>query len=446
MILSLLLGCPAEDTGFPKPDWGADTADTAEAGPLEVTLTGPAATLDECESACFSVRTTRNGVPVNDVEVDVWSGDVVVGADLRTRQKGEAGGCADGLTVGTHTLTAIATLGTERATATATAVVKPFGYADGFIRSEDIVEEVPWTPTFERAPQNPVLPPGAADEWDSIGTIVPSVAPTRDGYVMWYAGTAEVDYILGAATSPDGVVWTKDADNPLLIPSDVEGDWRRYSTNSPMVLAFEGTWYVYYTGRREETSDLTIGLATGRDPTEVTDVADNPVFSWDASEEDWAGQAAAHPDVLINDAGWWEMWYSTGYHKVGYAYSPDGRSWKRYCHNPVLVGDPDLDYEAHAIKATEVVQLGDWYFTTYTAGATGGFTVGWAMSRDGLHWAHGQEPVLRAAEEPGTWESNSVLSAPVLVVGDELWMWYSGTGPTGSAVGLARASLDGFPE
>ena len=105
MILSLLLGCPAEDTGFPKPDWGTDTADTAEAGPLEVTLTGPAATLDECESACFSVLTTRNGVPVNDVEVDVWSGDVVVGADLRTRQKGEAGGCADGLTVGTHTLT-----------------------------------------------------------------------------------------------------------------------------------------------------------------------------------------------------------------------------------------------------------------------------------------------------------------------------------------------------
>lgn len=445
MIL-LLLACDPEDTGFPSPTWEDDTGDTGgPTGPLEVRITGPAAPLDECATACYSVTTTRGGVPVNDVEVDVWSGDVVLGADLMTRQKGTTGDCVDGLTVGTHTLTVVATLGTERATATATAVVRPFGYADGFIRSEAVVDEVPWTPTFEREPTNPVLPAGEAESWESIGTIVPSVAPTDDGYVMWYAGTAEVDYIIGAATSPDGIVWAKDADNPLLAQSDIEDDWRRYSTNSPMVLNHEGTWHVYYTGRRGETGDLTIGLATGDEPTEVRDVEENPVFSWDVSEEDWAGQAAAHPNVLVNDEGWWEMWYSTGYHKVGYAYSPDGRSWKRYCNNPVLVGDPDLEYEAHAVKATEVIKLGEWYVTTYTAGATGGFTVGWAMSRDGLHWAHGQEPVLSPPEEPGTWESNSVLSAPILVVGDELWMWYSGTGPTGSAVGLARASLEDFP-
>ncbi len=444
-MIPLLLACSSGDTGFPTPEWETG-ADTGPLTPLEVSITGPEVALDECESACFSVVTTRGGERVNDVEVDVWAGDVVLGADLITRQHGEAGSCADGLPVGTHTLTAIATLGTERATATTTATVKPFGYADGFVRSEAVVDEVPWAPEFVRDPANPVLPAGAADSWDSIGTIVPSVAATPEGYVMWYAGTAEVDYILGVATSPDGVVWTKDSDNPLLVPSEVEGDWRRYSTNSPMVLAYEGEWYVYYTGRKEETSDLTIGLAKGADPTEVTDIAENPVFSWNEEEEEWAGVAAAHPNVLVNDEGWWEMWYSTGYHKVGYAYSADGLSWTRYCHNPVLVGDPDLAYEAHAIKATEVVQLGDWYVTTYTAGATGAFTVGWAMSRDGLHWAHGEAPLLSPPEAAGTWESNSVLSAPILVVEDELWMWYSGTGPTGSAVGLARASLDGFPE
>jgi predicted GH43/DUF377 family glycosyl hydrolase len=445
-MMLLLLACPEADTGFPKPDWNTtDSGDTAAPGALEVTIVGPEAAIDECESACFSVTVTRDGAPVPDVEIDLWSGDTVVAADLLTRTRGEAGDCADGLSVGTHTVTAVATLGTEQATATTRTVVHAFGYADGFVRSEEIVDEVPWVPEFDREPRNPVLPPGEAGTWDSVGTIVPSVAKTADGFAMWYAGTADVDYVVGAATSPDGVVWTKDPGNPLLDVSGVEGDWRRYSTNSPMVLAQKGDWFVYYTGRREETSDLTIGLAVGNEPTEVKDVRDNPVFSWNEDESEWAGSAAAHPSVLVNDDGWWEMWYSTGYHKIGYAYSADGRAWTRYCHNPVLVGDPDLVFEAHAVKAAEVVKQGEWYMTTYTAGETGGFTVGWAMSRDGLHWARSEEPVLTPPDEPGTWESNSVLSAPIMVIDDTLWMWYSGTGQTGSAIGLAYASMEGFP-
>jgi hypothetical protein len=48
-------------------------------------------------------------------------------------------------------------------------------------------------------------------------------------------------------------------------------------------------------------------------------------------------------------------------------------------------------------------------------------------------------------DEPGTWESNSERSAPIMVIDDTLWMWYSGTGQTGSAIGLAYASMEGFP-
>lgn len=446
MIL-LLWACATDDTGFPLPDMpDDDTGETAAVGPLVVTSTAPTQPIDECAEACFAIEVTRDGAAVDDVTVDVWIGDDAIGADLQTREDGGTEACVSGLASGKHSVLVVARLGDEEARTVVSVEVKPFGWADGLTRDETVVTEVPWTPTFARYAGNPVLPPGEAGTWDEVGTIVPSVAPTDDGWVMWYAGTAEVDYIVGVATSPDGRVWTKDLRNPIFAGDGVEGSWRRYSTNSPMVLQGADGWYMYYTGRSEETGNLTIGLAVGDDPVHVEDVPENPVFEWTDEESGWAGSAVAHPSVIAREDGWWEMWYSTGYHKVGYAYSPDGYTWNRYCKNPVFEGDAEyLAWEANQVKATEVVQLNGWYYMTYTAGDTGAFTVGWAASRDGLHWARAEKPVLVPPETPGTWESNSVLSAPIAVVGDELWMWYSGTGATGSAVGFATASLAEAP-
>lgn len=443
-----LWACATEDTGFPQPDMpdSADSADTAATAPLALSATGPERPVDECAEVCLSILAARGGVGVDDVEVDVWLGDDALAADLETRADGTVEACVAGLAPGVHEVLVVATAGDESVSTTAAFEVRPFGWVDGLVRDDTPVDEVPWTPQFTRYAGNPVLPPGPEGSWDAEGTIVPSVARTPDGWVMWYAGTAVEDYIVGVATSPDGLSWTKDPANPLFIGDGVEGSWRRYSTNSPMVLEADGAWWMYYTGRAEETGNLTIGVATGSSPVDLVDVPENPVFSWTEAESSWAGSAVAHPSVLVNEEGWWEMWYSTGYHRVGYAYSADGLTWNRYCHNPVFEGDPDaLAWEANQVKATEVIRWNGWYYMTYTAGETGAFTVGWAASRDGLRWARADKPVLTPPETPGTWESNSVLSAPIVVVGDELWMWYSGTGPTGSAVGFASASLAEAP-
>ncbi|GDX83329.1 hypothetical protein LBMAG42_51400 [Deltaproteobacteria bacterium] len=441
----LLLACSTGDDSYPLPTPADSAADTAPTGPLVMTLTPPIKAVDECQEACITARVTREGEPVNGALVDIWVGDKVFGADATTRGDGEAQVCGTGFDVGMHDVTATAELGIELATATTSFELRPFGWTDGFIRDDTPVTEIPWTPQFSRYQADPVLPPGPEGSWSGLGTIVPSVARTDDGWVMWYAGTSAVDYVVGAATSPDGVIWTEAPGNPLLNPDGIEGSWLRYSTNSPMVIEHDGTWYVYYTGRMEETGNLNIGLATGPDPIHVEDVPVNPVFSWTPEEESWSGQAVAHPSVTINEDGWWEMWYSTGYHKIGYAYSADGLSWSRYCKNPVFEGDMVNTWETNQVKANEVVLHNGWYMMTYTGGDTGAFRVGWAMSRDGLHWARSPEPALTVPDEPGTWESNSVLSAPMVVVGDELWMWYSGTGIYGSAVGLAKASLEGAP-
>ncbi|MSQ01376.1 MAG: hypothetical protein EXR71_05710 [Myxococcales bacterium] len=446
-MIALWFGCATDDTGFPQPVMpGDDTVDTSPAGPLAIAATGPVVAVDECAEVCFSVVVTRDGQGVDDALVDVWIGDRAFGADVPTGRDGTASICGVGLDVGVHEALVTATLDLESATTRTAATVAAFGWADGFERDVTPVDTLPWTPRFVRYAGNPVLPPGEAGTWDEVGDIVPSVARTDDGWVMWFAGTAAVDYIVGVATSLDGINWTKDPRNPLYSGDGIEGSWRRYSTNSPMILEHDGSWFMYYTGRSEETGNLNIGLAVGEDPSSVIDVPENPVFSWTEEESTWAGQAVAHPSVLVREDGWWEMWYSTGYHRIGYAYSPDGYTWSRYCKNPVFEGDQDrLDWETNQVKANEVLRHDGWYYMTYTAGDTGAFTVGWAMSRDGIHWVRAGEPVFTAATEAGTWESSSVLSAPIVVVGDELWMWYSGTGATGSAVGLAIAPLAGAP-
>ena len=216
-----------------------------------------------------------------------------------------------------------------------------------------------------------------------------------------------------------------------------------------MIVADGEGWRVYYAGRAEDSRDITIGMAMGLEPDVVVDYPGNPVFEWSESEVSWAGQAVGHPAILRHPDGHWEMRYSTGLHKLGYAYSMDGLDWKRWCRNAVMTGETGDSWESHQLKAADVILHDGWYLMAYTGGVRGSFRIGWAMSRDGLNWTRATDPVLRPALEPGTWESSAVTGPSLWADGGTLRMWYGGSGLTGSANGLATASLpaslDGVP-
>lgn len=463
-LLLLLFAC---DGGDPKDSTGdtsesgdtsqtGDTSETGEPAGLAVTLVSPTADVpaDECDEVCFVARVEREGAAVEgatvSIEVEGW-GFVGYGA---TDAAGELTACASGLPLGTTSWVAAATDGADEAVAFGEVALEPFGWKYGLDRSLEPVDAVPWTPTFSRDAANPVLAAGAEGEFDDVGTLLASVAvDPAGGYAMWYAGQAETagDYLIGHASSPDGVAWTRSGmSDDISWPTEVEGEWKAYATNSPMVVFQDDEWRVYYTGRAEETGNLTIGLATSTqwaaengqagDSFHVADVPTNPVFSWIEEDTDWAGEAVAHPAVVYAE-GLWHLWYSTGRHRIGYAISEDGLAWERYCGGAVLEGDGH-GWDTNRVKAAEVVYWQGWYLMTYTGGDTGAFQVGWAMSRDGIRWAKAEDPVLTNGTA-GTWEGSSVLSGGMLVDEDAgtLRMWYGGTGMTGSAVGLATAPL-----
>ncbi len=79
---------------------------------------------------------------------------------------------------------------------------------------------------WEKHPDNPVLTPGSPGEWDEDCISPSSVIYYDSTYHMWYTSGRfdTIPHRIGHATSPDGITWTKDTNNPVL---DVgpEGDW-----------------------------------------------------------------------------------------------------------------------------------------------------------------------------------------------------------------------------
>jgi hypothetical protein len=75
------------------------------------------------------------------------------------------------------------------------------------------------------AESDPVLMPGAADEWDDVFVHQPRVVITPEGWVMSYrsAQPGGIDKGYGFATSQDGIVWERYANNPYLLDDAVRG-------------------------------------------------------------------------------------------------------------------------------------------------------------------------------------------------------------------------------
>ncbi len=142
----------------------------------------------------------------------------------------------------------------------------------------------PWT--FDASP---ALAPDAG-AWDEGGVQRPTVVRTADGYFMYYVGLDTNNTgMIGLATSPDGVRWTKH-DDPA-------------TTETPFALS-------------------------------------DPV--WTAAQTGWADVATLkYPRILVTPDGWVLFYHaassSDGTHsRIGVAISSDGVTWRQLQEQPVL--------------------------------------------------------------------------------------------------------------
>ena len=144
--------------------------------------------------------------------------------------------------------------------------------------------------------------------------------------------------------------------------------------------------------------------------------APNRLFAQEANE--WVkyennpvlgGELGVCFDVtLIQENGLYKMWFSwRAKHSMGYTESVDGVHWKE----PVVVLAPcDSGWEK-LVNRSSVVHKGELYYMWYTGQTDTTSQIGFATSKDGIHWTRQSDKPVLTAEAP--WEKVAVMCPDV---------------------------------
>ncbi|NOY58441.1 MAG: glycosylase [Calditrichaeota bacterium] len=240
---------------------------------------------------------------------------------------------------------------------------------------------------FKPYENNPVFTGTGRDTWDRTIRERGYILKEGNIYSMWYTGYNEDreddTRYLGYATSPDGINWTRYADNPIYKKSWVEDmivvkyegvyymfaegkndiahwltstdkiHWKEQGPlnirqrdgspispgpyGTPTVWIENGKWYLFY-----ERNDLGIWLATSVDHKIWTNVQDDPVLKMGPEKYDQKGMALNQ--VIEYKGKYYGYYHATAYDPwrdwtTNVAVSDDLIHWKKYPHNPIVSGN-----------------------------------------------------------------------------------------------------------
>ena len=300
---------------------------------------------------------------------------------------------------------------------------------------------------FAKYPGSPVITVGVNPGWEALWVNFCSVIYDNSGYVMWYSGGYNgigINQSVGRATSPDGVTWTKDTLNPVLLHSS--SAWNAKAAWIPKVLKIGGAYTMWFTG--STSSDVwQIGRATSTDGRVWVQDSTNPVIAVGAPGKWDAG--LVHTSSVLFDGSTYRMWYTgistvnytrSGIAGIGLATSADGIHWiKDTLDNPVLVGGPTGAWDHWGVGECSVVwdsararyemfyegNEEDWF----GPGTSG---IGYAYSSDGIHWTKNTANPVVQNGPGGAWDIEA--TAPFVLLKNSMYqMWYGGNAGIGYA-------------
>jgi len=235
--------------------------------------------------------------------------------------------------------------------------------------------------------------------------------------------------------SADGIHWS---DPKIALSPNDKTDWES-DINRSVVLKNDGGYHMWYTGQAHGRS--AIGYATSADGRTWTRQSDKPVL---LADKPWEKVAVMCPHVIWDDASrQFRMWYSGGEQyepdAIGYATSRDGLHWTKHDANPIFRADPAQPWEQFKVTACQVVPHGEWYYMFYI-----GFRdvnhaqIGLARSRDGITgWQRlAANPII--GPTPGTWDADACYKPfAIYQPAEQRWMlWYNGRRGGAEQIGL----------
>jgi len=269
---------------------------------------------------------------------------------------------------------------------------------------------------FTKHPGNPVLAAGGAGSAPSESSISgPSVFKDDDGYLMIYSSTAPNPYgrYFDAATSADGIAWTKYASNPLTLNGhsyqfgrpDVAWNGEEYRVWIDSVSgggAQNGNWGSWLTATSAD--GLGWGGVTG-----------------------FSGLSKSGNSFVYYD-GSYHGWTRTGGEWI-YHISADGVGFAEAGPTGVL----QEDYSVFQV----IAHHSGSFIATGRTGSQDDYHLHWLVSPDGLDWEYCGE--FLATGQPGQWDAASISGVSLDLAADTTTIWYDGNSGSAGAVGMATA-------
>ncbi len=192
---------------------------------------------------------------------------------------------------------------------------------------------------------NPLLEETHDERWDAVYLAEPHVIYDGSQFRMWYNGaSATTETLLGYATSPDGVHWTRYEENHPVLDAGPDGAWDDFAVARASVL-YDGEqfkmWYEGHDGRAWR-----IGYATSENSVKWHKSAHNPILNLGA-EGAWDSVIVSEPNVLFDGATYrlWHSGYDGDRYRVGLATAP-------------AVYDPQGTFISAPLKSAQPIKWG----------------------------------------------------------------------------------------
>ncbi|MCJ7811747.1 FG-GAP-like repeat-containing protein [bacterium] len=264
--------------------------------------------------------------------------------------------------------------------------------------------------TWYKYAGNPVLVP-SDPSFDSYSVTSPVVLFDNGVYKMWYAGAFGTNKRnICYATSTNGLEWTK---HGVALPYG--SGWDGQSLHYPFVLKIsENEYRMYYSGHCGYGRQMDIGMATSTDGEYWTRYGSTPIFP--ATTVPGADQLLMGSIVYIDNI--FKMWFSGciingSEWQIRLATSSDGINWSDQ--GVVLEKGEEGEWDTSLSGGPRpfvVIRNGIyemWYDGTNSY-PNGDYSIGYAISSDGIHWIkHTSNPRITAGSA-GNWDSKNTMN------------------------------------
>jgi predicted GH43/DUF377 family glycosyl hydrolase len=302
---------------------------------------------------------------------------------------------------------------------------------------------------FTKHPDNPVFDVGKGDAWDNAVVSEAKVVFDGQTYHLWYSGRQRLEtatgrkkspMLVGYATSPDGLVWTRHPANPIMVPGPA-GSPDANHVYPPYVL-FDGEQFrMWYSAHDFE--EWSIDYATSSDGATWEKYPGNPLLRA-AHDGRWDENFISEPSVVWTGERF-EMWYNGGSDRtstlrVGYAESDDGLAWRKWAPDEwVLDVGPLGAWDDFSVARVHVLCDGERYQMFYEGHDAASWRLGYAWSDDGVTWHKAADnPIVDLGPE-GAFDSVNAAEPYVIFDGRTYRLYYSGYDGDKYRIGLATA-------